>query len=191
MNIGIIGSGNIGGGLGRRWEASGHAIQYGGREPGSVAAAASFGDVVVIATPWAAVAGVLEQAGPMEGKVLIDATNPIKWEDGPVHAIDGSAAAFIAERTQAKVVKAFNTLGAEHLANPVIAGVTADLFIAGDDDAAKQTATDLGKQLGFNVIDLGPLRNARVVEYIAIAWIHLAMKGGMGRSIAFKVLTSE
>jgi predicted dinucleotide-binding enzyme len=87
------------------------------------------------------------------------------------------------------VVKAFNTLGAEHLANPVIGGVTADLFIAGDEASAKQTATDLGKQLGFNVIDLGPLRNARVLEHIAIAWIHLAMKGGMGRSIAFKVLT--
>lgn len=202
--IGILGAGNIGGNLGRRWAAGGHDIAFGVRDPGKIAGlveacggkakatspreAAAFGDVLVVAVPWAAVHGLLDEIGDVSGKILIDATNALTWQDGPMAALSTSAAEEIAARTGARVVKAFNTLGAEHLENPVVAGQVADVFLCSDDAEAKGVAGSLAEELGFSVVDLGPLRYARTAEQIAIAWIYLAMKGGLGRNIAFKVL---
>src|SRR5829696_4416159 len=98
MKIGILGAGNIGGNLGRRWAQGGHAIKFGVRKPDELAAlvqecgaqasagdpkqAVEFGDVVVLALPWGAVAEVLGSVGDMRGKIVVDATNPLKWSDG-------------------------------------------------------------------------------------------------------------
>jgi NADPH-dependent F420 reductase len=205
MKIGILGAGNIGGNLGRRWAQNGHEIRFGVRAPNEIAAllaecgpnasagdprsAAAFGDVVVVALPWAAVAEVLAQLGDLRGKIVVDATNPLKWQDGPVHAIEGSAAETIAGLLPgARVVKAFNTLGAEHILHPVVGGLPADAFVCTDDDQARAAVAELASQIGFRPLDLGPLRNARVAEHVAVAWIHLAMKAGLGRDIAFKVV---
>lgn len=205
MKIGIIGAGNIGGNLGVLWAKKGHDIRFGVRNPEAekelaaraggrtaatdVRAAAAFGDVVVLAVPWEAVPSVLAQAGDLSGKVLIDCTNPIRWENGPVVAIEGSGAQEIAKRTPgAKVVKAFNTLGAEHLQAPKFGAYKADVYIATDDASARNVAASLARELGFDVVDAGPLRNARLLEHLAVLWVHLATQGGMGRSIAFKVL---
>jgi 8-hydroxy-5-deazaflavin:NADPH oxidoreductase len=205
MKIGILGAGNIGGGLGRRWVAAGHQVRFGVRDPeraaalvvecgggasaGSIAEAAAFGEVVVLAVPWAAALDAVAAAGDLSGKVLVDATNALRWDDGPMAALEGtSAAETIAAHTAASVVKAFNTLGAEHLATGQVGGVPADVFLCSDDPAAKLTVAGLAEQLGFTAVDLGPLRYARSAEQIAIAWIYLAMKGGLGRNVAFKVL---
>jgi len=145
--------------------------------------------VVVLAVPWEVVPPVLAQAGDLSGKVLIDCTNPIRWENGPVVAIEGSGVQEIAKRTPgAKVVKAFNTLGAEHLQAPKFGAYKADVYIATDDASARNVAASLARELGFDVVDAGPLRNARLLEHLAVLWVHLATQGGMGRSIAFKVL---
>ena len=207
MKIGILGAGNIGGNLGRRWSQSGHAVRFGVRKPdelaalvqecgpqasaGDVRSAVEFGEVVVVALPWAAMADVLANVGDARGKIVVDATNPIRWEDGPVHAVATSAAETIAERLPgARVVKAFNTLGAEHLLQPVVGGLPADVFLCTDDASARETVARLASEIGFRPLDLGPLRNARVGEHLAVAWIHLAMKAGLGRNIALKVVGS-
>jgi 8-hydroxy-5-deazaflavin:NADPH oxidoreductase len=205
MKIGILGAGKIGGNLGRRWAAAGHEIRFGTRKPEALAslveacgegakasdvgAAAELAEVVVLAVPWAAVSEVLDAAGDLAGKILVDATNALAWSDGPEAALATSAAETIAElRPEARVVKAFNTLGAEHILDPVVGGQPADVFLATDDDEARGVVSGLAEQIGFVPIDLGPLRNARLAEGIAIAWIHLAMRGGLGRNIAFKLL---
>jgi 8-hydroxy-5-deazaflavin:NADPH oxidoreductase len=205
MKIGILGAGNIGGNLGRRFAHAGHEVRFGVRDPdglaslleacgsnasaGDVPSAVAFGEAVVIALPWGAVMDVLAAAGDTSGKILIDANNALEWEDGPVAALSSSAAETIAARCpNARVVKAFNTLGAEHILNPVVGGVPADVFLCADDAAARDTVADLARAIGFRPLDVGPLRNARVTEAIAIAWIHLAMKSGLGRNIAFKVV---
>jgi NADPH-dependent F420 reductase len=206
MNIGILGAGNIGGNLGRRWAAQGHTVRFGVRKADELAAlvkecghgasagdprsAAAHGEVVVLALPWAAVAGVLQSVGDMKGKIVVDATNALQWgADGPEPAVDTSAAQKIAEMCPgARVVKAFNTLGAEHILNPKVGGLPADVFLCTDDAPARETVKKLAEEIGFHAVSLGPLRNARVAEHIGIAWIYLAMKGGLGRNIAFKVL---
>jgi NADPH-dependent F420 reductase len=207
MKIGILGSGNIGGNLGRRWSEKGHTIQFGVRDPNAddvkkllsackgaqavdVKAAAQFGDVVVIALPWGAVADVLKSVGSLSGKTIVDATNALKWgPDGPEPAVDSSGAQKVQElATGAHVVKCFNTLGAEHILSPTVGGQPADAFLCGDDAGAKSTVKKLAEDIGFRALDLGPLKNARTVEHIAIAWIYLAMKGGLGRNVAFKVV---
>jgi NADPH-dependent F420 reductase len=207
MKIGILGAGNIGGNLGRRWAQGGHAIRFGVRKPDEIAtlvdacgaqasagdakSAAAFGDVVVLALPWGAVKDVLGSIGDLRGKIVVDATNPLKWSDGPVHAVATSGAEEIAALVPGViVVKAFNTLGAEHILDPVVGGLPADVFLATDDAGARETVARLASEIGFRPLDLGPLRNARVGEHLAVAWIHLAMKAGLGRNIALKVVAS-
>ena len=100
-----------------------------------------------------------------------------------------SAAEKIAEWAKgAKVIKAFNTLGAENLIEEIFKEQKASTFICGDDLQAKSIVRELGIQLGFDVIDVGPLKNARLIEPLAMLWIELAYKQGFGTSIAFKLL---
>lgn len=209
MRIGILGAGNIGGNLGRRWAAQGHTVRFGVRNAEEVAAlvgecghgasagdprsAAEHGEVIVIALPWPAVGAVLPTLGDLKGKIVVDATNALKWgSDGPEAAVDTSGAQKVAEMCPgAHVVKAFNTLGAEHIMNPTVHGMKADVFLCADDAGARDAVKKLAEEIGFEAVSLGPLKNARVAENIAIAWIYVAMKGGLGRNVAFKLLRGD
>jgi NADPH-dependent F420 reductase len=204
MKIGIIGAGSIGGNLGKRFSTQGHDIRFGVRDvektrdivaacgdrasAGSVNEAAAFGDVVILAVPWRAVFEALSAAGDLKNKILVDTTNPIRFENGPVVDVSTSGAEIIAEKTGARVIKAFNTLGAEHILEPNVHGQKADVFLCSDDPEAKRTLGTLAEQIGFAVVDAGPLRSARFAEHLAAGWIHMAMKGGLGRNIAFKLM---
>ena len=123
---------------------------------------------------------------------MIDASNPLGWSGGPVHTPpEGYSSG--AEHLQAlmpnvKVVKAFNTFGAEHSVITADAERPLDHMIAGDDDTAKETVSELLRSLNMRPIDLGPLRNAATLEHLAVAWIHLAMPAGWGRGIQLAVL---
>ena len=124
-------------------------------------------------------------AAELAGKIVVDCNNPLTWKDGPVWTppAEGSLAAAIAKAAPgARVVKGFNTFGAEFHANPKLAGVAADVFFAGDDAEAKKTLAEVAKQAGFSPVDAGPLRNAPVLENVAMLWIHLATVGGQGRN---------
>ena len=208
MKIGIIGSGNVGGALGTRWAQAGHRVIFGSRNPasddmrqlaasaGSTARAASFrealdaAELLLLATPWPATRTVVEGLGDLAGKVLIDATNPLLPNlSGLECGTTTSGAEQVAGWARgAKVVKAFNTVGFNIMANPAFGPERPVMFYCGDDAAAKQTVGPLVEQLGFEAIDAGPLSQARLLEPFALLWISLAYAQGQGREIAFKLL---
>lgn len=204
--IAIIGAGNVGGNLGVRFASAGFPVQFGvkadakkkapleecggGASAHDPAEAAAWADVVFLAVPGSVAVDVARSlADKLAGKVVVDCNNPLTWKDGPVWAppSEGSLAAAIAHAAPgAKVVKAFNTFGAEFHKDPTLAnGSSAQLFIAGDDAEAKQVITHIANHAGFRPVDAGPLRNASVLENVAMLWIHLATVGGQGRNFTF------
>ena len=222
MRIAVIGSGNVGGTLGRRWATLGHDVVFGVRDPKRGAAAVKGGagegalpdrarvatpaqavrgddgwraDVVLVATPWPAVASALSELGPgaLDGVVLLDATNPLgpglRLESGP----DGASGA---EQVQAlaptaRVVKAFNTTGAENMADAAYPGGVPMMPVCGDDAQARQRVMALATLIGFEAVDMGPLMAARYLEPFAMTWIHLAFRQGFGRRFAFGLLRRD
>jgi len=208
MKIGIIGAGNVGGNLGKLWAGKSHDVMFGVRDPqsakikallvsiglnaraGSVHEAASFAEVVVLTTPWPATQDAIQTAGDLTGKILVDCTNPLAPDlSGLSIGHTTSAAEELARWAPgARVVKAFNTIGAQRMLNPQFGSQAASLFICGDDEAAKSVVTKLTEETGFEVIDAGPLSNARLLEPLAMLWIYLAYKQGLGPNIAFKLL---
>jgi predicted dinucleotide-binding enzyme len=145
--------------------------------------------VVVVATPWAATAAVLQEAGPLEGITLLDATNPL----GPGFSLlHGPAGESGAEQVQAlvpkaHVVKVFNTTGYDNMQDPVYDGAPTLMLYAGNDAGAKHHAHQLATDLGFDAVDAGALVRARQLEHQAVLWISLAY-GGIGRNIAFRLV---
>lgn len=204
--IAILGSGNVGAALGETWAQSGHEIIFGVRDPESERAkaaqqavpsarltsvmdATSEVDIVVLAVPYGSVAEVLAAAGSLNDKIVIDATNAVDWTEGPVVASPTSAGEEVQEMAPgARVVKAFNTIGYEHFTDPVFSGLEADMYLCGDDDGARTVVAGLVEDAGFEAIDLGPMRNARISEHLAVAWMWLATRGGRGRDFTFKVI---
>lgn len=202
--IAILGAGNVGGNLGTRLAASGFNVKFGVRPGGDlkdlvarageraealpIREAVAAADIVFISTPTAVAVTVAKEAG-LAGKIVVDCTNPLSWNDGPVWAPPpaGSVAAAIAEAVpEARVIKGFNTFGAEIHLDPSLGGTVADVFLAGDDTDAKRQVAALATAAGFTPVDSGPLRNAAVLENLAILWIHLALREGHGRTWAFK-----
>ena len=92
---------------------------------------------------------------------------------------------------RARWVKGFNTFGAEFHRNPALADTVIDVHLASDDGDAKAQVSAVAERAGFTVIDAGPLRNAAVLENLAVLWIHLALVEGHGRLIGFKLLERE
>ena len=202
MQIGILGAGNVGGALGTLWAAQGHEIVFGVREPqsytveilmnhvgdnartGTMEEAAAFGEVVVLAVPWGAVVEVLGHVrAALAGKILIDCTNRVTPAPPVGPASGAEEVAHLAPA--ARVVKAFNTLGAENL--PRLPWRTpASTFICGDDPAARAVVSRLGTQIGFDVVDAGPLSSAQYIESLAQFWLLLSRR--YGREIAFALL---
>lgn len=206
MNIGILGSGSVGGALGRRWSANGHRVVFSSRNPQSPemqklaseagatpatsADAVRTSDVVLLSTPWPATEAVLKSCGSLSGKVLIDATNPLLPNlSGLTVGTTSSGGEQVAGwATGARVVKAFNTIGFNVMQNPMFNGQPAVLFYCGDDAAAKATVHQLASELGFDAHDAGPLSQARALEPFAMLWISLAVKQGYGREFAFGLM---
>jgi len=208
MKIGIIGSGNVGGVLGSRWAQNGHEVTFSTRDPqsdamkqlaakaGPTAHAATLAetvasnDILLLATPWPATKDILSKAGDLTGKTLIDATNPFLPQlTGLEIGTTTSGAELVAQwSASAKVVKAFNTIGNNIMADPNINGHAALLLYCGDDEDAKKTVRTLASELGFDAEDAGPLTQARLLEPMALLWVSLAFTRGYGREFAFKVI---
>lgn len=204
MRIAIIGAGNVGTALAGGWRKAGHDIVFGVRNPaGRKAELAALGDVagikdaaaraeaIVIAVPWSGIAAVTaEIAAAAVGKIVIDVTNPIAppYADLAVAGSDSGAEQIARHLRQSRVVKAFNTVGAEVMADPRYPDGPAMLPVAGDDPGAKATTIALARDLGFDPIDAGPLAMARYTEPFAMLWIKLALAQGLGRRFAFRLL---
>ena len=206
MKIGIFGAGDVGGTLGKRWRQKGHEIMFGVRnlqsrniqkliqmdenfKVGDIREASTFGDVIVFAIPWTAVEETILSAGNLSGKILIDPTNPLTPDLKKLALDNISVAEKIAKLANTTaVVKAFNAIGARTLNNPIFDSERADLFICGDDIHAKRVVVELATDIGFDVVDVGRLVNARMLEQLALLWIELAFRRQMGPNIAFKLL---
>jgi hypothetical protein len=203
MDIAIIGAGNVGQALARALVGRGEAVVFGVPEPAryrEVAAeisravrvlpvvdAIAAADVVILAVPYGAAASVARAVPDWNGRILVDATNPLApGLAGLSVGTTTSGAEEIARlANNARVVKAFNTSGAENLADPVYPGGRVFMPVCGDDADARSRVMALATLIGFDAADAGLLSAARYLEPFAMTWIHLAIKCGQGRNFTF------
>ena len=200
--VALIGTGNVGAALGRRFAEQGHVVVYGSRNPsasdvaalvretghGAVALppaeAAARSRVVVLAVPWAAAEEVVRGLGNLSGKIVVDPTNPrVIATDGfaDYPSLPDSNAERIARfASGAHVVKAFSTLGAETMFDPSVAENPVTVPVVGDDRAAKEVVVGLARQIGLEARDVGPLRHARIIE-----GLHYLRANALGGRINF------
>ena len=200
MKVSMIGTGNMARGIGSRLISGGHDVVFMGTEAGkaeeAVAAVKSagngnasagalsdeLGDVVVLAVPFGANVELVKELGSrLAGKVVVDIANPLKPTfDGLATAADSSSAEEVAKAAvkSAKVVKAFNTTFAGALLSGKAGGLPLDVFIAGDDEGARNTVSQLVNDGGMRVVDVGPLAHARYLE--GIQFLHIILQGSLG-----------
>lgn len=214
MNVTIIGSGNMGRGIGTRVVAGGHSVTFVDRNPEVAEKTASdvkalakngakvsttplgdpqLGDVVVLAVAYGTNIELAKQLGDkLAGKVVVEIANPLNATlDEMVTAPDSSSAEDVAKAIAngAKVVKAFNTTLAGTLHTGQVAGQPLDVFIAGDDADAKAKVAQLVTDGGMRAVDSGPLRRARQIE--AMQFLHIALQSELGTNwgSALKILS--
>ncbi|HUR82203.1 MAG TPA: NAD(P)-binding domain-containing protein [Thermoanaerobaculia bacterium] len=210
VNVGILGSGDVGRALAKGFAGVGHDVKIGSRDPqklaefaagagarvsaGTFAEAAQFGDILVLATLGVATVEAIELAGidAFDGKVVIDTTNPLDFSKGmpPVLSIGttDSLGEVIQRRIpKARVVKAFNTVGNSLFVNPQLPGGPPDMFLCGNDEDAKKIVAQICDAFGWGVIDLGGIESSRYLEPMCLAWVlHGFRSGSWGH--AFKML---
>ena len=207
MNITVIGSGSMGSGLVKQLTAAGHRVLVTGRDAAKAEALASkhaaravkpveaaVSDVIIVATGYADAVAALKGLGSLEGKVVVDITNPLSADYmGLTIGHTTSAAEEIARAVpKARVVKAFNTVFASVLAEGSrLGGQPVTVFVAGDDAGAKSDVVGIARSMGFDVIDAGVLKNARYLEPLAGLNIYLGYGAGLGTSIAPAWLRKE
>ncbi len=202
LAIAVLGAGNVGGTLGRIWLSKGHKVRFGvpdpqksGRKTANAEVttnkeAVAEAQVVVLSVPWTAAHEAIRNAGDVENKILIDCTNPLAPDlSGLVIGGTTSAAEMVATWAPgARIVKAFNTIGAANYGNAQFGLQRADGFYCGDDQQAKNVVKQLIEEVGLNPVDVGPLKNARLLEPLAMLWIDLAVNQGQGTDHGFKLL---
>jgi 8-hydroxy-5-deazaflavin:NADPH oxidoreductase len=204
MKVSIIGSGNMARGIGTRAVNGGNEVEIVGHQPGSgqaladelgggaSAADSPSGDVVVLAVPYGAVEEVFSQHGDtIGGKVVVDITNPVDWStmDRVVTPAGSSAGEEIAKSAPqgARVVKAFNTTFAPTLVAGEAGGQQLDVLIAGDDEDAKKTVSELVESGGLRALDVGPLSKSRQLEQLGLFHITAQEPLGAGFGSALKL----
>ena len=206
MNIAVIGAGNVGKALTGSAIRAGHSVTVsskngesaralaaatGARAAASDVEAIEPADVVVLAIPYTAMAELLGEAGAaLAGKIVIDATNPLKADYSGLATSGTSGAEEIQAKVPgARVVKAFNSALAAQQADPKVAGgLRADGFVAGDDEEAKATVLGLVEAIGFNPVDAGGLAMARYLEGMAWLNISMQMKNGWSWQASWKLV---
>ena len=203
MSITIVGSGNVGLALGAGWKKAGHSVTFAARDPVGAKAAelkrdgfavAAQGDagkaeMIVLAVPWTGIEATVRALGDLAGKIVIDATNPLTANLELALGFSDSAGETVARLAKgARVVKAFNTTGANNMAESHYPGGKVMMPVAGDDAAAKRSVMALAADLGFEPVDAGPLAMSRQLEPMAMLWIKLAYAQGMRREFGFAVL---
>lgn len=211
MKLGFIGTGNVGGTLAARLGAKGHSIYLGARDPSneevralassigpqasvhSVQEAVDRADILFLATPWNGTRELLSGLRGLEGKVLIDCTNPLlpNLAGLEVGLNDSGGERVQTWAPKARVVKAFNTVGYNIMANPELEGRKAVMYFCGDDTDARFQVKRLIEDVGFVAVDAGGLSSARLLEPFALLWISTAYKFGFGRDFAFSMVRGE
>ena len=191
MRIGLIGAGAMGGPIGLLWAEAGHQILFSSRNPdqlmdlvrsaaprasaGYPDAAAFFGEVVLLAVPPVAIPQIGEDFGHlMQGKVVIDISNPRLDREGPITEewlAMGTGLAMAQYLPGVRLVKAFNTLGARMFQNPMRDGERIGVPIAGDDEEAVAIVADLVRDAGLDPVIIGPLARASQFDRGSPVWV--------------------
>jgi predicted dinucleotide-binding enzyme len=210
VKVGVLGSGDVGRVLAAGFVALGHDVKIGSRDPGKLQAwadaagshastgtfaeAAAFGDIVVVATLGVATPDVLRSIGAdvFAHKVVIDTTNPLDFSKGMPPALTIGTTDSLGEVIQrllpdAKVVKAFNTVGNPHMVNPQFPGGPPDMFICGNDEDAKKIVRQICEHFGWGVIDIGGIEGSRYLEPMCLTWVLHGLRSGSWNH-AFKML---
>lgn len=199
--IAVLGAGNIGGTLGRKWVRAGHVVAFGVRNPAGEQAQAlqtelrgsavvatmnqalESADIVLFAIPGTAMEEtIITHATQLENKIIIDAAN--KLSGGPTNSV----ATIQAHAPHAHVFRAFNIYGWENFAEPTYNEVQADLFYSGPDGEARQVVEQLIEEVGLRPVRMGDATQADVVDSFLRIWFTLARDRG-NRNIALKLLT--
>ena len=215
MNIGILGSGDVGRRLGDGLIALGHKVKIGTREPGKLdlqqwinnhgqetaaagtfAEAASFGDeLIFLATLWDGAPNAIKMANVKNftGKIVIDVTNPLDFSKGmpprlAVGHTDSAGETVQRLLPESKIVKALNTVGNLQMINPDFQGGPPTMFVCGNDNDAKKTVVDsILTPFGWETIDIGGIEGSRLLEPLAMLWIIYYFRTNTGNH-AFKLL---
>jgi predicted dinucleotide-binding enzyme len=202
LNIAVLGAGNIGGTIGRKWVNAGYQVAFGVNDPdgknaqalrselgdrvqiGTVADALGGNpDVVLMSLPGAVMESTIAQyAAQLDGRIIIDATN--KMGALAMHSF-GSLQQYA---PAARIYRAFNTYGYENFANPEFDGVQADLFFCGTPGDSRAVVEQLIAAVGLRPVYLGGVEQVGMVDGITGVWFALAMGQSKGRHLAFKVL---
>jgi predicted dinucleotide-binding enzyme len=201
MRIAILGFGNVGAQLGKLWSAKGHTITAGLRAGSKGAEAAKQlgisvatpeaavrqAEVIALALPWSAAQSALAALGSLEGKLVLDAMNPLDADLRVIPFKEESAAEQVAHWAKgARVVKAFNTIGATWFGDG-----TFDMFYCGDDTDAKKIVRKLIEDTTMTPVDVGPLKNAGYLEHMAGLWVDLAVKQRLAGAFGFKLVRKQ
>lgn len=205
MKIAVIGSGNVGGTLAKKWIKAGHTVLVGARFPlsekniklateigedrfTSVGSAVKQCDVILLAAPAIHTIDVTKSLGNTAGKIIIDTMNIVMGR-GP-EGFSNTSDAILANTDSKDVVKCFNTTGFNNMEDPQYEDQILDVFVGGDSEAGKKVAIQLAKDVGFeNCYNVGGNDKFSLMEQFAFFWINLAMFKGLGREIGFKLLT--
>jgi len=215
MKIGVLGSGDVAKALGAGFLKKGHEVMMGSREPsrlkdwqashpaarlGGFDEAGRFGEVVVLAVKGTAASKALTAAGAenLSGKTVIDVTNPISDDRPPVNGVlqyftnpnESLMERLQKEFAQARLVKAFNSVGHAFMVDPKFKGGTPTMFLCGNDEAAKKTVAQILHHFGWEPMDMGKAEAARAIEPLCMLW---CIPGFLRNdwSHAFKLLRTE
>ncbi|MCG3111163.1 MAG: hypothetical protein MCM46_04995 [Candidatus Manganitrophus sp. SB1] len=188
--IGIIGNGNVGSALKRGLERAGYSVRNVGKDPNGVRETAAWGEVVILAVPFDAVDDSLREMGEsVNGKTLLDVTNAITPDYQLALGCTTSGAEEIQKKAPgAKVIKSFNTAFAGHMDTGRVKNEPISLFVAGDEGESKATVLQMGRDIGFDAVDAGPLQNARWLETLGYFHIQLGYMLKMGTDVEFKLI---
>jgi NADPH-dependent F420 reductase len=207
MKVAIVGTGNMGTGLGRQFAAAGHEVYVGSRDPerakakaeeiggaghGTYADAIAQADAFLLAVNWWDIEETFRRLGDVEGRILIDCTNPYTDDTYSTPAdLGGSSAAEVIQRKLpgARVVKAWNHVYAQIVnSSPDFGGQRASVLLASDDAEAKEAVAGLARDAGYDPVDAGPLWNAYNVEKVAAVMITIAYVVGAGFDQALRIV---
>lgn len=188
--VGIIGSGNVGSALARGLQRAGNEVKAVGKDKAAIRDAAVWGEIVILAVPFGAIDEVVKDAADLlAGKTVIDVTNALDANKNLAIGFSTSGAEELQRKLpRARLVKAFNTVFAQHMDSGRLGDTPLTAFVAGDDASAKKVVLELARAIGFDAVDAGPLRNARLLEPLAFLNIQLGYTLGMGTQIGFKLL---
>jgi 8-hydroxy-5-deazaflavin:NADPH oxidoreductase len=213
MRVGVLGSGNVGQALGAGFIGRGDEVIVGSRHPdkpellawvektggkaGTYKEAAEHAELAVLATPWSGSqeALSLSSSDRLARKVVIDVTNPIEVvADQPPRlalGFDDSAGEQVQRwLPRSQVVKCFNIVNYAYMVHPKFPGGPPDMFLCGNDKSARETVSQICRDFGWMVTDLGGIENSRLMESLAMLWVTVGAKTGNWQH-AFKLLRAE